>query len=56
MKLVEHEFYTMRDGRVKEIKLIELAPLVWEAWGKLDGKWHCNSPHKLTEQQVEEIR
>ena len=57
MKVVEYEIITRRDGKKEEIKLIELAPLCWEAWGKIEGEkeWHCNSPHTLTSDIVEDI-
>lgn len=57
MKVVHHEFYTCRDGRVKEIKLVEIAELTWEAWSKFknEDEWICNSPHTLTSKILEDI-
>lgn len=57
MKVVNHEFYTCRDGKVKEIKLIEIASLTWEAWSKFEdeGEWTCNSPHVLASNIVDII-
>ena len=57
MEVVYTEFYKMRDDRIKEIKLIELAPLCWEAWSKIEdeNEWICNSPHTLTSEIVEDL-